>query len=102
MVTLVSSSGKSIAPPTDQVSSSQKGEMTTEEEDERGRTTPGTAAGRGSLAAITEPKLTQSQPRIIQSGLLARLVYCALTIYTVIRKNFCLVQNDKKILCKKF
>ena len=68
MVTLVSSSGKSIAPPTDQHSSFH-GNQGGEEEEAEGHTSAGT--GRGSLAAITEPKLTQSQPKIIQSGLLA-------------------------------
>lgn len=65
-VTLVSSSGKSIAPPTDQLSSFHGNQVGEKE----GHTSVGD--GRGSLAAITEPKLTQSQPRIIQSGLLAR------------------------------
>ena len=59
MVTLVSSSGKSISPPADHVG-------------EEGHISAG--AGSDSLAAITEPKLTQSQPRIVQSGLLARYV----------------------------
>ncbi len=71
MVTLVSSSGKSIATPSDQLSSFH-GDQGGEEEGEGGRASSGAAAGRGSLAAITEPKLTQSQPRIVQSGLLAR------------------------------
>ena len=59
-VTLVSSSGKSIAPPIDQLSN--------QVQEEAGPVSDGS----GSLAAITEPKLIQSQPRITQSGLLAR------------------------------
>ena len=72
MVTLISSSGKSIAPPTDQLGSFH-GDQGGEDEGagEGGRANSGDD-GRGSLAAITEPKLTQSQPKIVQSGLLAR------------------------------
>ena len=63
MVTLVSSSGKSMAPPTDQISSFHSNQVV---EKETGH------GSEGSLAAIVEPKLTHSQPKIVQSGLLAR------------------------------
>lgn len=67
-VTLISSSGKSFAQPTEEgeniSNGSCHGEQLTAEESP--------AVERSSLADMLEPKLTQSQPKIVQSGLLTR------------------------------
>lgn len=67
-VTLISSSGKSFAQPTEEGGNISDGSchgshLTVEESP---------VVERGSLVDMLEPKLTQSQPKIVQSGLLMR------------------------------
>lgn len=69
-LTLLSSSGKSFAPPSEERGGSSKSSCYG---DHSGEEASPVNEG-GSLSDMTEPKLTQSQPRIIQSGLLTRCV----------------------------
>lgn len=77
-VTLVSSSGKSFAPPTEEQGSTEGsscyGDQLVEGE--------GPVIERGSIADMIEPKLTQSQPKIVQSGLLTRYLQSVLLTET--------------------
>lgn len=72
-VTLVSSSGKSFAGASEvygKEGSSVRESLHDDQAEEEGSP----ATERSSLSAMIEPKLTQSQPKIVQSGLLTRLV----------------------------